>query len=90
MDYIIKNKKSILFYIDQQHLIYVKGEKGVGKSKIIKTIEMKFILLGRSKKLAIFAPTIFAVNSVDKNTVYTALRVNDRIKKNYQVKSSTQ
>lgn len=90
MDHAIKNKRSIFFYKDQQHLIYVKGERDIRKRRIVKAIKMKFILLGRSKKLAIFAPTILTANGVGGSTVHTTLGVNNRVKKNNQVKNSAQ
>lgn len=60
------------------------------KSRVVKAIEIGFTLLSRRKKLVILAPTRFAANSIGRNTVYITLRVNNWIKKNYQVKINLQ
>lgn len=52
----------------------------------MKAIEMSFTLFSNRKKLVISVPTVFAANSIRKNIVHTALKVNNRAKKNYQVK----
>lgn len=53
----------------------------VGKSRIIKAIEMGFILLGRKKKLVISTFTSFAPNLIGGSVFHTTLWVNNRIKK---------
>lgn len=34
-------------------LIYIRGERGVGKNKVVKIIKIEFTLLGRKKELVI-------------------------------------
>lgn len=51
---------------------------------------MEFILLGRKKELLISALISFAANGIGGSTVYTALKSNNRGKKNYKVQSSAQ
>lgn len=71
-------------------LIYIKDEWGVGKSRVIKAIEMGFTLLSRRKELVISTPTSFAANRIGGSTVHTTLGVSNKARKNYQVKTSAQ
>lgn len=77
MDHILKNKGRIYLDSDKQLLIYIRGEERVRKSRVVKTIEMGFTLLGKRKELVIFVLTRFAVNSIGGNMVYIALGVNN-------------
>ncbi len=90
LDHVIKNKGRMYLDSDQQLLIYVRGEGAVGKSRVVKAIEMGFTLLGRRKELVISAPTGSAANVIGRSTVHTALGVNNRAGKNYQVKINSQ
>lgn len=90
LDYIVKNKERIYLDLDQQLLIYIKSKEEVGKNKVVKTIEIGFILLGRRKKLIISALTGFITNGINKSMVYTALKVNNWMGKNYRVKINSQ
>lgn len=83
LDFIIKNKGTIYFDIDQQLLIYIKSRGGVRKSRVIKAIKIDFTLLGKRKKLVISALISSLANGIDGSIVYTALRVNNWVKKNY-------
>ncbi len=74
----------------EQLLIYIKGDERVGKSRVVKAIEMGYILLSRRKDLVISAPTGSAANSIDGSTVHTVLGVNNRVGKNYQAKINAQ
>lgn len=78
----------IYLHIDQQLLIYVKGEEVVGKSRVVKVIEMRFILLGRKKKLVISTFASFTTNNIEKSVIHIALGINSRARKDYQVKTS--
>lgn len=80
----------MFFDIDKQQLIYVKGERKVGKSRVVKAIEIEFTLLGRKKRLVISTLIDFVINSDCKSIVYIVLRVNNKVKKNYQVKNNMQ
>lgn len=83
MDYAIKNKGKIYLDLDQQLLIYIRGEEGVRKSRVVKAIEKGFTLLSRRNELIISAPTGSAANSIGGSTIHTALGVNNRVRKNY-------
>lgn len=73
LDHTIKFKRKMFLDSGEQLLIYIKGEGRVGKSRIVKVIEIDFILLSRRKELVISAPTSFVVNDIDRSIVYTAL-----------------
>lgn len=75
---------------DQQQLIYIKSEGGVRKSRVVKTIKMRFTLLNRKKELVISTPTSSATNSIARNIVHITLGVNNSLKRNYHIKSSAQ
>lgn len=79
-------------YLDsgQQFLIYVKDEGGVRKKRVVKAIEMGFALLSRRNELVISALTGSTANSISRSTIPTALEVNNRARKNYQVKINAQ
>lgn len=64
----------------------MKGEKEVRKSKIIKIIEISFILF-KKKKLVIFVLIGFIANNINRSIVYISLKINNQIKKNYKSKS---
>ncbi len=88
LDHTIKFKGKMFFNSGEQLLIYIRGEEGVGKSRVVKTIEMGFILLSRRKELVISAPTGSTANDIGRSTMHTALGVNNRVAKNYQAKSN--
>lgn len=71
-------------------LIYISREEKVGKNRVLKAIEMGFVLLNRRNKLVIFALTSFAANDIGKNMVHIALGINNWARKNYQAKNNTQ
>lgn len=75
---------------DQQQLIYIKSEGGVRKSRVVKTIKMRFTLLNRKKELVISTPTSSATNGIARNIVHITLGVNNSLKRNYHIKSSAQ
>ena len=49
--------------IDQQQLIYIKGKEKIGKNRIIKVIEIRFILFSKKKELIISTSTSSTTNS---------------------------
>lgn len=89
LDHAIKNKEKMFLDLDQQLLVYIRGEGGVRKSRVVNTIQMGFSLLGRKKELVISAPTGSTANRIGGSTVDTALGINNRAGKNYQYKIST-
>lgn len=50
LDHAIRNKGKMYLDSNQQLLIYVRSKSGVGKSKIVKVIEMGFTLLSKRNK----------------------------------------
>lgn len=88
LDYTIKNKGKIYFDLDQQLLIYIKGEEGIRKSRVIKVIKMDFIILSRRKDLVISMPIDSAANSIGRSTTDNTLGINNWVGKNYQAKNN--
>ena len=78
LDYVIKNKGRLCITRENQLLLYVKGEKGVGKSRVINALKMGFALLDRRNNLVLSAPTGCATEGIGESTVYTALSINTR------------
>lgn len=77
MDHAIKFKGKMYLDSGEQLLIYIRDEGGVGKSKVVKAIEMGFILLNRRKELLISTPTNFAANGISRSIVHRVLEVNN-------------
>lgn len=71
-------------------LIYIRGEEGVGKSKVVNIIEMDFSLLSRRKEFVISLPTGSIANDIDGGTLHTTLGINTGAEKNYQYKINAQ
>lgn len=69
LDYAIKNKRKIYLNLDQQLLIYIKGEKGVKKTKVVKALEIGFTLLNKWNKLVIFVSTNSIANDIGENMI---------------------
>lgn len=90
MDYSIKNEEKIYFYINQKISSYIKSERKVRKIRVIKAIKIKFTLFNIEKKLVIYIFTGFIRNKIDKNTVYSTLRIDNKSRKNEQVKMNIQ
>lgn len=77
LNHAIKNKRKIYFDINQQLLIYIKDERRIRKSGIIKTIEMGFIFLSKRNKLVIFVPTSSITSSINKSMIHTTPEINN-------------
>lgn len=76
LDHAIKFKGKMFLNSEKQLPIYIRSEGGVGKQRVVKAIEMGFILLStRRKKLMISAPTSFAANGIGRSTMYIALGI---------------
>jgi hypothetical protein len=58
-----------------QQLLYIGGEGGVGKSQIIKAIVAAIDLIYRKDKVILMAPTGVAADNIRGNTYYTALGI---------------
>lgn len=89
LNYTIRNKGKIYLELNQQLLINVRGKDGIGKSEVVKTIKMGFILLSRKNELVISAPIDSVANGIGGYIVHIAIEVNIWIEKNYKVKVNT-
>lgn len=67
-------------------LLYVQEKERVGKSWVVKTLEMKFAFFDRCKQLVIFASTECIAKNIRNSTMHTALRVNTCQSRNYIAK----
>lgn len=56
-------------------LLYVRGEGGVEKKRVVKVIKLKFALLDRQEELIITAPTGAAVSNIGGSTVHAAMSI---------------
>ena len=62
-------------------MLYIKGEGGVGKSRIIKAIYLGFSFLKRQKMLLIAALIGAAVANIGGAIIHEALNIDDCIQK---------
>jgi len=60
---------------DEQFLLYVGGEGGTGKSRIIDAVRLGMALLEREKEILVIAPTGNAAKNVQGSTIHTGLDV---------------
>lgn len=77
LDHVIKFKEKIFLDSKKQLLIYIRVEKGIRKSRVVKAIKIGFILLSKKKKLVVSTLTSSTANSIDGSIVYITLRVNN-------------
>lgn len=63
--------------LDQQLLIYIRVEKMLEKSKVVKTIEINFVLLNKRNELVISASTGFTLNDIDESIIHIAPKINN-------------
>ena len=66
-------------------MLYVKGERGVGKSRIIKAIQLGFSFLKRRKELLIAALIGTAAANIGSATIHGALSIDDCIQKQHRL-----
>lgn len=67
-----------------QLLLYVRGEGGVGKSRVVKAIHLGFSFLKRRSELLIAAPTGAATANIGGATIYGALNIDDCVQSKKQ------
>ena len=60
---------------DDQFLLYVAGEGGTGKSRIIEAVRLGMQLMEREEEMLVMAPTGNAANHVQGSTIHTGLDV---------------
>lgn len=58
-----------------QMLLYVRGEGGTGKSRVIKAIVAGMDLMMRKHEVILIAPTGAAADNISRNTYYTSLGI---------------
>ncbi len=81
LNHTILNKGNQCHHRSEQLLLYVRGEGGVGKSRVVKAIHLRFSFLKRRKELLIAAPTGVAAANIGGATIHGALSIQDRIQK---------
>jgi hypothetical protein len=72
---------------DDQFLLYVGGEGGTGKSRIIEAVRLGMQLLERQNEVLVIAPTGNAAKNVQGSTIHTGLDVAVRGRRKRQVSS---
>lgn len=72
----------------QKLLIYVRSESDVGKSRVIKAIEMGFALLSRRRELGISTLTNPLANVIGGSKVYTIVSITYWGGKSHQIKAN--
>ena len=75
LDQVIRNKKRLCVTRENQLLLYIRGEVGVGKSCMIYMLEIGFILLDKRNELMLSAPTRCAAEDIRRSTVHIALSI---------------
>ncbi len=63
---------------ESQLLLYIPGEGGVGKSWIVKGIELGFLLLSRRADLVLVAPIGAAASNIEGSTIHICLGIGVR------------
>ncbi len=61
-----------------QLLLYIRGEGGVGKSRVVKEIELGFSLFSRRADLVLIVPTGATASNIEGSAVHTYLRAKAR------------
>ncbi len=79
LNHAIYNERNQCHLRSDQLLLYVRGEGGVRKSKIVKAIHLRFSFLKRRKELLIAAPTRAAAANIGGATIHGALSIDDCI-----------
>jgi hypothetical protein len=59
-----------------QMLLYIAGEGGVGKTRVIKAIELGYELLQRKSEVLLMAPTGAAAYNIGGRTIHNAMSIN--------------
>ncbi len=79
LNYAICNEGNQCYLRSDQLLLYVRGEGGVGKSKIVKGIHLGFSFLKRRKELLIAALIGAATANIGRATIHGMLNIDDYI-----------
>ncbi len=81
LNHAIRNKGNQCHLKSDQVLLYVRGEGGVGKSRIVKAIHLGFSFLKRRKELLIAVPIGAATANIGDATIHGALSIYNCIQK---------
>lgn len=81
LNHAILNKGNQCHLRSYQLLLYIRGEGGVGKSRIVKTIHLGFSFLKRQENLLVAAPTGAAAANIGGATIHGALNIDYCIQK---------
>ncbi len=65
-------------WIEDQLLLYIRGQGGVGKSRVVYAIEMEYTLLSQNSDLVITAPTNTVADNIGGSTIHTSLAISVR------------
>ena len=75
LDHVIQNKGRLYVIRENQLLLYVKGEGGVEKNRVIHVLEIGFTLLDKRNELMLSVPMEYAAEGIGGSTVHTALSI---------------
>lgn len=81
LNHAILNEENQCRLRNNQLLLYVRGKKGVEKSRIVNSIHLGFTFLKRQKELLIAALTGATTANNGNTTIYESLSINDCIQK---------
>lgn len=69
-------------------LLYIRDKSGVSKSWIIQALKIGFTFLNKQKKLIMSALANCSTDSIGKSTIYIALKINTRARKDFVFKAN--
>ena len=76
LSHAIKHHGKPTLEAEDQMLLAVTGERGVGKTRVIKAVELGFELRRRKEEVILLAPTGVAAYNIGGRTIHTALSIN--------------
>lgn len=79
LNYTIVNKRRQCQDKSDQFLLYIRKKGGVGKSRVIKAIYLRFNFLKRQSELLIIAPTNAAMANIRDATIHKTLSIDKRV-----------
>ncbi len=74
-DYIIQNNCRLYIRREDQLLLYVRREGGVGKTRVIYVLKIDFTLLNRRNELIILVLTGYTAEGIGGSIVYIAFNI---------------
>jgi hypothetical protein len=76
LDHAIRHQGKTAVEAQDQMLLYIAGEGGVGKTRVIEAIELGYELLQRKSEVLLMAPTGAAAYNIGGRTIHNALCIN--------------